>query len=237
MRLAVLPLALRTVCAALAVIPAAAQTGPVILPDQAIFQAFAGRSVSIQFLVQNPPPNASLQGWAIASGQLPAGLSLNPATGLLSGTPTTIQSVTFTVRATYLAFTGQPLQYSRTYSFHVDAELVFLTSSPLPPATAQVPFQRQIRASLPVSSWSFQSNFPPGIQISAPQGSSQMTISGNFPAVTNPVTYTLTVTITGGSIIAQQQSRTYEIRVHPAPSLSAPEAVARLGSPTRAGSR
>lgn len=45
--------------------------------------------------------------WSVASGTLPAGLSLNSATGVVSGTPTTPGSSTFTVQATG---TGSPTQ-------------------------------------------------------------------------------------------------------------------------------
>lgn len=219
------------VSALLTVPPAAAQTGTVILPDVYILEAFVNRSVSIQLSVQNPPPGANLLGWAVTSGQLPPGLSLNPATGLISGTPSTAGIVTFTVRATYQTSTGQPLQYSRTYGFNVDYELVFLTPSPLPPATAQTPFERQILASMPVSSWSYESNLPAGVRILAQPESNQMTISGAFPALDSPTTYTVRVTIFGGRYIAQEKTQTYQIRVYPVPSLSPAEPVARLGQP------
>ena len=38
--------------------------------------------------------------WSIVSGALPTGLSLNPSTGVISGTPTKVQSKTFTIRCT-----------------------------------------------------------------------------------------------------------------------------------------
>ncbi|HEX3617439.1 MAG TPA: Ig domain-containing protein [Solirubrobacteraceae bacterium] len=45
--------------------------------------------------------------WSISSGSLPAGLSLNAQTGVLSGTPTAAGTASFTVEATG---TGSPLQ-------------------------------------------------------------------------------------------------------------------------------
>jgi uncharacterized repeat protein (TIGR01451 family) len=38
--------------------------------------------------------------WSVSAGALPGGLSLNPTTGALTGTPTTAGTATFTVRAT-----------------------------------------------------------------------------------------------------------------------------------------
>lgn len=44
--------------------------------------------------------------WSVASGALPAGLSLNSSTGVVSGTPTTSGSHNFTLRASYRTKTG-----------------------------------------------------------------------------------------------------------------------------------
>ena len=38
--------------------------------------------------------------FAVAAGSLPSGLSLNAATGVISGTPTTVQTADFTIQAT-----------------------------------------------------------------------------------------------------------------------------------------
>ena len=44
--------------------------------------------------------NNSTSGWSVTSGSLPDGLSLNENTGVISGTPTTVATSTFTVTAT-----------------------------------------------------------------------------------------------------------------------------------------
>lgn len=54
--------------------------------------------------------------YAVTSGTLPAGVSLNGATGVLSGTPTALGSSTFTVRATDSS-TGAGAPYSSTRSY------------------------------------------------------------------------------------------------------------------------
>ncbi len=59
-------------------------------------------------VAQSVYPGASLQGaggvspytWSVTTGSLPAGLSLNPSTGAISGTPTTAGITTFTVTIT-----------------------------------------------------------------------------------------------------------------------------------------
>jgi len=58
--------------------------------------------------------------YAVSTGTLPAGLSLNASTGVLSGTPTTLGSSTFTVKATDSSTgTGAPYNGTRSYTITV----------------------------------------------------------------------------------------------------------------------
>jgi hypothetical protein len=76
--------------------------------------------------------------WEITSGSLPAGLSLSPTTGIISGTPTAGGSSTFTVKATGVAkdFTGTRID-SKQLSLSV-ASLAARVSRPA--AEAGVPY-------------------------------------------------------------------------------------------------
>jgi hypothetical protein len=60
--------------------------------------------------------------WAVSSGTLPTGLSLNTSTGEISGTPTVLGSSTFTVRATD-SKSPTPQQATRILSLLVDEPL------------------------------------------------------------------------------------------------------------------
>jgi Putative Ig domain len=59
--------------------------------------------------------------FAVTSGALPAGLSLNSNTGLISGTPTTVQSSTFQITAT----DSSGCAGSRSYTIDINATCLF----------------------------------------------------------------------------------------------------------------
>lgn len=215
--------------------PAAhAQLNPVIIPDVPSFEALRGKPFSVQFSVQNPPSGGVNQGWAVTAGTLPAGISLT-STGLLSGTPTTVQSTTFQVTTLYsfpfMTNYVPPLVLNRTYQFNVDNELVILTQSPLPPATAGVPVNYVISASMPAS-WSYEvSDLPSSISINLPQSSPTMSLTGVFPPVSAPTTYSIDLYAFGGVYVPQSVNRLFQVTVNPAPSISGPQQSATQGTP------
>lgn len=215
--------------------PAAhAQLNPVIIPDVPSFEALRGKPFSVQFSVQNPPSGGVNQGWAVTAGTLPAGMSLT-STGLLSGTPTTVQSTTFQVTTVYsfpfMTNYVPPLVLNRTYQFNVDNELVILTQSPLPPATAGVPVNYVISASMPAS-WSYEvSDLPSSISINLPQSSPTMSLTGVFPPVSAPTTYSIDLYAFGGVYVPQSVNRLFQVTVNPAPSISGPQQSATQGTP------
>jgi outer membrane protein assembly factor BamB len=75
--------------------PPGGGTAPVFTADSPPAGATVGTSYSYTFTASGSPAPT----FSVASGALPAGLSLNPATGVLSGTPTTTGSFSFTVQA------------------------------------------------------------------------------------------------------------------------------------------
>ena len=69
--------------------------------------------------------------WTVITGSLPAGLSLNPATGAITGTPTTTATSNFTVQVQDSA--GTPQTASKAFALTVNpATLIISTASPLP---------------------------------------------------------------------------------------------------------
>jgi hypothetical protein len=130
--------------------------------------------------------------FGIAGGSLPAGLALDPATGALSGTPTTPGITTFTVSATNSVGTAvsDPLTLSVT-----SAPVVPATVTPPRPVQGE-PFSYTIPGTgSPAPTYSVTAGtLPPGLVLDAATG----TISGT-PTATGTYTVTVTVTNSAGS--------------------------------------
>lgn len=217
--------------ALLAAAPLAAQ--PFMQPPSQTFEGYVGDAVSIQFQVANPPAGGIPGPFAI-SGQVPPGLSFNTATGLLSGTLSGTGFFNFTVSRSYtfLSF-GGPLTVSGTYQFAVDNRLMLLTPTPLPPATAGVAVTRSITANLDAFWDTGASNLPSSVSFVFPPTESGQTLllTGVFPPVQTPTTYTFTVFASYFAFIEQFIERTYTITVNPTPQISATLPVGFVGQP------
>lgn len=85
---------------------------------------------------------ASPYSYAVVSGALPAGLSLNASTGTLAGTPTAAGTFSFTVRATDAnAYSG-----TRSYSLTVAAPTIALSPTTLAGATVSTAYSQSVTA-------------------------------------------------------------------------------------------
>lgn len=208
---------------------------PLIQPDVFGFEVLIGTPVSVQFTVSNPPSGGVNSGWAVTSGTLPPGISLTPG-GLMSGTPTTAQSSSFTITTVYTfpfsSFVVPPLTLNRTYYFNTDTPFSIVTPAQLPPATAGVPMARTISASSGAGWYIGASTLPQSISFTLPvEWGPAISISGTFPPVAAPTIYTFLVQATGGDYVSQTVSRNFSIAVNPAPQLRAPAPTAVLQTP------
>jgi hypothetical protein len=126
--------------------------------------------------------------WSIAAGSLPAGCSLNPSTGAISGTPTTVNSYSFTVRVTDSA--GGVA--ARALSITVNAPVAITTTS-LPDGRQNVSYSQTVTASGGTTpySWSMTSgSLPTGLPpINAISGA----IAGT-PSTSGTFSFTIAVT-------------------------------------------
>lgn len=208
-----------------------AQSPPYITPVVSTLTAFVNEPYSQQFGVGGLPVGSSVQSWAITSGALPAGLSLNTATGLVTGTSTTPTETYITLTATYNTIGAGGLTVSTTYVFYTDYRNTFITPATLAPATAGLSVSRTMSVTQ-YSVWNVSnSNLPNSVSL-AVVGTSQtaMVLSGVFPAVTSPTTYSFTLAATYEGMVTSTATRTFSILVNPAPSLSGTLPAARVGT-------
>ena len=82
--------------------------------------------------------------WTVSAGALPTGLTLNTATGVISGTPTTDGTASFTVMATDSCTTAQVVTQDLTIT--IVSQLTITTLSPLPTATQGTPYTITLNA-------------------------------------------------------------------------------------------
>lgn len=143
--------------------------------------------------------------WSITTGSLPAGISLNAGTGVISGTPTTSVKSSFTVQVADASTHAATQQLSIT----IESALAITTTS-LADGTVNVAYSATVEAAyatLPVT-WSTSSGaLPTGLSMNAGTGS----ISGT-PLVSG--TSTFTVMVTDSSTPPQTATRQLSITIN-----------------------
>ena len=147
--------------------------------------------------------------WSIASGALPAGLTLSATTGTVSGTPTTSGSFTFTAKATdSTSPTAQTATKSLTITVASRPVAVQITTSSLPSGQAAVPYSAALAAIDGTSpyKWSITSGaLPAGLTLA-----SSGTISGT---PTTSGTFSFTVHVADSASSPTSASRNLSITI------------------------
>jgi uncharacterized protein YhjY with autotransporter beta-barrel domain len=131
------------------------------------------------------------------TGNLPAGVILNPSTGLLSGSPTASGNFTFAVTATDTGSTGAgaPFTVQGNYSLNVVAPVVTVSPTTLPAATAGSAYTATLTATGGVAPYSFVlggGTLPAGLSLSA-----SGVVSGT-PTAAGSFAFTVNVTDANG---------------------------------------
>jgi hypothetical protein len=150
--------------------------------------------------------------WSIASGNLPAGLSLTGSTGKISGTPTQSGSFGFTAK---VVDSSSPLQSAtRSLTINVSStggglSTLVITTNSLPGAQVSVAYSATLTASNGQApyTWGIASgstSLPPGLTLAATTG----TISGT-PSASNA--YIFTVQVKDSSSTPQTATHTYTL--------------------------
>ncbi len=148
--------------------------------------------------------------WSVLSGTLPTGLSLSSG-GILSGTPTTVGSFTFTLKV--VDSSSPQLSDSKSFTITIAASVqpLVITTTSLPNGTNGQPYSSTISVTggkTPYA-WSVSSGtLPPGLSLN-----NSGTISGT-PTSTGKSTFTIQVS--DSSVPALKASQSYTVTIAPA---------------------
>jgi PKD repeat protein len=170
-----------------------------------------GSAFSYTIAGTNTPTNFS-------ATPLPAGLSVNATTGVISGTPTAAGSTTVTLTATNA---GGNDTKTLTITIASAAQAPSVTSARIALAQIGVPFSYTITGNNTPTSFN-TSTLPTGLTVNSTTGLISGTPSGNLTTA-NSTTVTLTATNTGGN-----GSATLELYIAPA-STTPPSLIFRNG--------
>jgi uncharacterized protein (TIGR03437 family) len=143
---------------------------------------------------------------------LPSGMSINIATGVISGTPTTAAGTPYSVVVTVEDSTGKTA--SMTYTLAVAAPLTISGPASLPAGTIGIAYTATtVTASGGSGVYTFSATgLPSGLTISSTTGA----ISGT-PAANTAGPYTVVVTVTDSS--SNQVTKSYSLTINPGVSL------------------
>jgi hypothetical protein len=178
---------------------------PTITP--ATLPAATDTEVYSQTLVANGG-TTPLGNWSLSSGILPAGLTLAPSTGVISGTVTGVTE-NFTVKIT----DANGISATKTYTLTVNAAPT-ITPASLPGATLTGAYNQTLVASggtAPFGSWTLLSGgLPAGLTLNLSTGAITGTVTGTSD--------TFTVEINDANGIAA--TKTYTLTVNAAPTIT-----------------
>jgi hypothetical protein len=151
--------------------------------------------------------------FSVPPGTLPPGMSLNPSTGVISGTAKTPGSYPFTITATDSSANSKTGSHAYTLRVIQAQGAITLSPANLPDAQAGTPYTQQITAAGGTAPYTFSvttGTLPPGMSLNPSTG----TISGGAKA---PGSYPFTITATDSSANGKTGSHAYTLQVTPFP--------------------
>ena len=197
---------------------------PTTLPNATVASAYSQT-------ISGAGGTAPYTGFTVSSGALPAGLALNSATGVLSGTPTAGGSFNFTVTTTDSTTGAGPYSGSRAYTLTVAAPTVLVAPASLPAGTQTQAYSQTVTASGGTGPYSFARTagaLPAGLTLSAAGVlSGTPTVNGSFN-----FTVTTTDSSTGAGPYTGARAYTLVIAAPPAPVANAVSTTVAYNSST-----
>lgn len=179
-------------------------TPPLVVTSLNLARGTVGLPYSVQLTASGGAPAYT---WAV-TGSLPDGLSLNPSSGVISGTPTGAATTSFTVEVSDLSTPSQNASAMISIVISPPGSLVITTAS-LPDGVNQRSYSATLTAgggSTPFV-WSIQSgSLPAGVSLDPATG----VISGTF---IRPGSYTFVVRVADNSSPQQSATRSLGITV------------------------
>lgn len=157
---------------------------PPTIDAPSTLQAIIGEPFSFQFTANAGAPPFN---WSVSSGSLPSGLALDSATGVLSGTPSSIGSVNVTIRV----MDARSRISEKPITVNVTPVQLAIVNSMLPGGTVGLGYSVQLIATggRQPYSWTLTQNIlPPGLSLTSSSG----LISGT-PASTGSFTFNIRV--------------------------------------------
>jgi Putative Ig domain len=147
--------------------------------------------------------------WAVSVGSLPAGLSLNATSGMISGTPTTAGASNFTVKATDASSPAQSA--TKALSISINPSALTITTTSLPNGIVGTTYATAVHSTggTGTVTWSLTAgSLPAGLTLD-----SQGSITGT-PTATGASNFTVKATDSGSP--AQTATSALSITINPA---------------------
>jgi hypothetical protein len=148
--------------------------------------------------------------WSVTAGNLPSGLTLNPSTGVIGGTPASSGEFVFTLQVT----DSNSSSDSRQFAIIVNLPSLTITTGSLPDGARGVNYSQTVSASGGTAPYSWDivdGSLPDGLTLNSSTGA----ISGT------PVTsglFSVTIRVTDANSL--QTARTFQVGIHGATGIS-----------------
>lgn len=145
--------------------------------------------------------------WSLAAGTLPTGLTLNPSTGAITGTPSAAGTSPITVEATDSASPPNSVTTALSISINTTAPAFAISTAGLPNGSVGTPYDQilTVTGGTTPLTWDLSSGaLPTGLSLNAKTGE----ITGAPAATTAGTSFTFTVAVTDSSaapLTAQKQ--------------------------------